>query len=267
MFNEDLKEIELNLLYKRLVKTRFRILILQEKQEEEKNKRLNKILKRNTNIINCIDYASNFEDDTMKEKIKIQFKKSQQLSFTCIKEWNNDITCIYFNDNNKERIALICEEYIELLNKEDITIKKNNLKMFFSLLEEIVKCCMNYHNLFIDILQNIKQKIPKAKQEIYLKSPASEDNCNLNHGISECIFKISRNDWEIIGEELHEDEANYKDVQIDSSCGPHGCILSFNLVEMYDNTEEIFKKKKPSIENFKEIENRDFIDFLINKID
>ena len=81
-----------------------------------------------------------------------------------------------------------------------------------------------------DKLQNIKSRINtlekiRSKQNsdhddyIYLRSPASEENCEDNDGIPECIFKISKKEWIKIGKDLHKDESNFKSVEVDYSNG------------------------------------------------
>ena len=48
--------------------------------------------------------------------------------------------------------------------------------------------------------------------------------------------------------------------------GGHGCILTFDLIDMYKNTKEIFKNNKISEADLKTISNDSFIDFTKGKL-
>jgi hypothetical protein len=125
-----------------------------------------------------------------------------------------------------------------------------------------------YESLTRETLDSFVKKnhdnLPKLENTkiIYLKSPASKENCEENDGIPECIFKIDKKKWIEIGKILKKHESYFRNVECDFSSGAHGCILCFDLIEMYDNTIEIFQDVAMPEKKFDKIANDYFIDFL-----
>jgi len=103
----------------------------------------------------------------------------------------------------------------------------------------------------------------KKPEIIYLKSPASEENCEENDGIPECIFRINKKEWLDIGKILNEDPRYYENIEKDYSSGGHGCILRFNLLKMYKDTKKI--NFIPD-DLYNEICDNHFLDMLYQKI-
>lgn len=65
---------------------------------------------------------------------------------------------------------------------------------------------------------------------------------------------------------MRKDKSTFRSIEVDYSSGGHGCILSFDLIDMYEKTKEIFKNNIISETDFKIISDTSFIDFVRDKL-
>lgn len=159
--------------------------------------------------------------------------------------------------NGNNNMIILMEKHLD----NEITFLDENIS---NLRENITE--LNHQ--VVDMKQRKQKLIDKKKKlekelskTMYMLSPASEDNCDKNHGIPACIFKVSKKEWNEITEEITSRNSPII-AQLDCSNGGHGCIITLNLTSMHKKTKQIFKETYIPEEEYKLIANESFIQML-----
>ena len=111
-----------------------------------------------------------------------------------------------------------------------------------------------------------KAKINEQDDWLYLQSPGGED-CSEGDGICSCIFRISKKEWLSYGKILRKNKLKYQSIELDHSNGGHGCVLQYDLVDMYENTVEVFTTSVISEQDFDLISCDVFLEFLRDRLE
>lgn len=91
---------------------------------------------------------------------------------------------------------------------------------------------------------------------VYVLNPITK-TCEEGDGIVRGIFRVSLIEWNKIGKIVKSKKLiHYED---DYSCGPHGCLITFNLEKIYDRCT-ILNEVDPNI--FDVFEDDSLLDLL-----
>jgi len=88
-----------------------------------------------------------------------------------------------------------------------------------------------------------------SKKKIYIMNPTTIWCSECESGIERSIFKVSQKKWKKIGKRLKT--CSDCKIEMDFSSGGHGCILFFDLQQIYDDCIVIEKISRSVYKVFK----------------
>jgi hypothetical protein len=163
--------------------------------------------------ISMIDLKSNIQN-AMIEEIKCQVGKNFNLKS--------------FLETNESKLHQAINNMIEDFENQDKLYELEDPEL--DLYREYL------YDFFPELYEENQSEEENDENEILVIRSPEGQQCEENDGLSSCVFSISRKDWENYGK-LISDNKNKSRYERDHSSGAHGCIIQFDLFDMYQKCE------------------------------